>query len=49
MRRAPRVGRNRGSGEPVDIPEKGVPHFKAGNALCATVDQRTEEMAKKRA
>lgn len=37
MHRAPRVGRNPRSGEPVDIPEKRVPHFKSGKALRAAV------------
>lgn len=49
MCRAPRVGRNPRSGEPVDIPEKRVPHFKPGKALRAAVDQRTDEMAQQRA
>lgn len=44
MHRAPRVGRNPRSGEPVDIPEKRVPHFKPGKALRAAVDH-TDEMA----
>ena len=44
MHRAPRVGRNPRSGEPVDIPEKRVPHFKPGKALRAAVDH-TAEMA----
>lgn len=45
MRRAPRVGRNPRSGEPVDIPAKRVLHFKPGKALRTAVDQRTDEMA----
>ena len=44
MHRAPRVGRNPRSGEPVDIPEKRVSHFKPGKALRAAVDH-TDEMA----
>ena len=44
MHRAPRVGRNPRSGEPVDIPEKRVSHFKPGKALRAVVDH-TDEMA----
>lgn len=44
MHRAPRVGRNPRSGEPVDIPEKRVPHFKPGKALRTAVDH-TDEMA----
>ena len=31
--RPPRVGRNPKSGEKVDVPEKWVPHFKAGKEL----------------
>lgn len=46
MRRAPRMGRNPHSGEPVNIPERHVPHFKPGKALRAAVDQRTDEMAR---
>ena len=39
-RRPPRVGRNPRSGEQVVIPEKLVPHFKAGKALREAVDQQ---------
>jgi integration host factor subunit beta len=42
------VGRNPRSGEPVDIPQKRVPHFNPGKALRAAVDQRTDEMAQQR-
>ena len=31
--RPPRKGRNPKTGEPVDLPEKYVPHFKAGKEL----------------
>ena len=31
--RPPRMGRNPRSGEPVQIPEKRMPHFKSGKAL----------------
>lgn len=37
-RRAPRLGRNPRSGEPVTVPEKRVPHFKPGKALREAVD-----------
>ena len=43
-RRPPRMGRNPRSGEAVHIPEKRVPHFKPGEALRETVDQRTAEL-----
>ena len=36
--RPPRVGRNPRSGERVDVPEKWVPHFKAGKELRERVD-----------
>jgi integration host factor subunit beta len=38
-RRPPRIGRNPRSGAQVTIPEKRVPHFKAGKALREAVDQ----------
>jgi integration host factor subunit beta len=43
-RRPPRVGRNPKSGEKVMVPEKRVPHFKAGKELREQVDlkQRNE-------
>ena len=37
--RPPRVGRNPKSGEKVSVPEKWVPHFKAGKDLRDRVDQ----------
>lgn len=37
--RPPRVGRNPRSGERVDVPEKWVPHFKAGKELRERVDE----------
>jgi integration host factor subunit beta len=36
--RPPRVGRNPKSGEKVNVPEKYVPHFKAGKELRERVD-----------
>ena len=36
--RPPRVGRNPKSGEKVQVPEKYVPHFKAGTELRERVD-----------
>lgn len=36
--RPPRVGRNPKSGEKVSVPEKWVPHFKAGKELRERVD-----------
>ena len=36
--RPPRVGRNPKSGEKVHVPEKYVPHFKAGKELRDRVD-----------
>ncbi len=36
--RPPRVGRNPKSGEKVLVPEKRVPHFKAGKELLERVD-----------
>jgi integration host factor subunit beta len=38
-RRPPRVGRNPKSGERVLVPEKRVPHFKAGKELRERVDR----------
>lgn len=37
--RPPRVGRNPKSGEKVMVPEKRVPHFKAGKELRERVDR----------
>lgn len=36
--RPPRIGRNPKSGEKVSVPEKYVPHFKAGKELREKVD-----------
>lgn len=36
--RPPRVSRNPKSGDKVDVPEKYVPHFKAGKELRERVD-----------
>jgi integration host factor subunit beta len=36
--RPPRVGRNPKSGDRVQVPEKHVPHFKAGKELRERVD-----------
>jgi len=41
--RRPRVGRNPKSGERVHVPEKFVPHFKAGKELRERVDGATPE------
>jgi integration host factor subunit beta len=38
--RPPRTGRNPKSGERVQVPEKHVPHFKAGKELRERVDER---------
>jgi integration host factor subunit beta len=38
--RPPRLGRNPKSGEKVEVPEKYVPHFKAGKELRERVDYR---------
>ncbi|MEI8385342.1 MAG: integration host factor subunit beta [Nitrosomonadaceae bacterium] len=38
--RPPRVGRNPKSGERVKVPEKYVPHFKAGKELRERVDSK---------
>lgn len=37
--RPPRVGRNPKSGDKVHVPEKHVPHFKAGKELRERVDE----------
>ena len=44
--RPPRVGRNPKSGEKVHVPEKYVPHFKAGKELRERVDSELEAAAK---
>jgi len=36
--RPPRIGRNPKTGEKVNVPEKTVPHFKAGKELRTRVD-----------
>jgi integration host factor subunit beta len=36
--RPPRIGRNPKTGEKVNVPEKIVPHFKAGKELRVRVD-----------
>ena len=38
--RPPRTGRNPKSGDKVQVPEKFVPHFKAGKELRERVDTR---------
>jgi integration host factor subunit beta len=38
--RPPRIGRNPKSGEKVKVPEKYVPHFKAGKELRERVDDK---------
>jgi integration host factor subunit beta len=38
--RPPRLGRNPKTGEKVQVPEKYVPHFKAGKELRERVDYR---------
>jgi integration host factor subunit beta len=40
--RPPRVGRNPKSGDKVSVPEKWVPHFKAGKDLRERVDRALE-------
>ena len=44
--RPPRIGRNPKSGEKVQVPEKFVPHFKAGKELRERVDLALEEAAR---
>ena len=41
--RPPRTGRNPKSGEKVQVPEKYVPHFKAGKELRERVDFKKQE------
>ena len=43
--RPPRVGRNPKSGDKVQVPEKYVPHFKAGKELRERVDAAHENAA----
>lgn len=38
VHRAPRIGRNPRSGEPVEIPQKRLIHFKPGKALRESVN-----------
>jgi integration host factor subunit beta len=42
--RPPRVGRNPKSGDKVRVPEKWVPHFKAGKELRERVDRSIKEV-----
>ena len=42
--RPPRIGRNPKSGEKVDVPQKWVPHFKAGKELRERVDGSLESI-----
>lgn len=42
--RPPRVGRNPKSGDKVSVPEKWVPHFKAGKELRERVDSSLESV-----
>ncbi|MDX3907543.1 MAG: integration host factor subunit beta [Pigmentiphaga sp.] len=42
-KRPPRIGRNPKSGEKVLVPEKRVPHFKAGKELRERVDTHAHE------
>ena len=41
--RPPRLGRNPKSGEKVKVPEKYVPHFKAGKEMRERVDFKEKE------
>lgn len=41
--RPPRIGRNPKSGEKVQVPDKYVPHFKAGKELRERVDAQYAE------
>jgi len=43
-KRPPRIGRNPKSGEKVLVPEKRVPHFKAGKELRERVDAPAQEI-----
>ena len=40
--RAPRMGRNPKTGEPVALPGKHVPHFKPGKSLRERVDYKNK-------
>lgn len=46
--RPPRIGRNPKSGEKVNVPEKYVPHFKAGKELRERVDQALAQASEKK-
>ncbi len=41
--RPPRVGRNPKSGDKVKVPEKYVPHFKAGKEMRERVDYKSKK------
>ncbi len=41
--RPPRIGRNPKSGEKVKVPEKYVPHFKAGKEMRERVDYKSQK------
>ena len=41
--RPPRIGRNPKSGDKVQVPEKYVPHFKAGKELRERVDYGSDD------
>jgi integration host factor subunit beta len=41
--RPPRIGRNPKSGEKVKVPEKYVPHFKAGKEMRERVDYKKKK------
>jgi integration host factor subunit beta len=41
--RPPRVGRNPKSGDKVHVPEKWVPHFKAGKELRERIDKSVKQ------
>lgn len=41
--RPPRIGRNPKSGEKVKVPEKYVPHFKAGKEMRERVDYKDKK------
>ena len=43
--RPPRTGRNPKSGDKVQVPEKYVPHFKAGKELRERVDSADQQAA----
>ena len=47
--RPPRVGRNPKSGDKVRVPEKWVPHFKAGKELRERVEDSAIPASRKRA